>query len=54
MSIYTFESFSTPDDDANNAAVKAVSSQELDLVGIALRGRKKVIDKITKRLALHA
>lgn len=53
FSIYTEELFSTPHDEANRAAVRAVKSEELKLVGIAVRGRKKVMDKLLKGLSLH-
>src|SRR5215216_2970093 len=38
FSIYTEELFSTPNDEANRAAVRAFRSEELNLVGMALRG----------------
>jgi hypothetical protein len=53
MSIYTAELFATPHDAANRAAVRAVASEALDLVGLAVRGRKKPVDKLTKGLTLH-
>jgi len=53
FSVYTEELFSTPHDEANRAAVRAVRSEQLNLVGMALRGRKKVIDKLLKGLSLH-
>jgi hypothetical protein len=53
FSIYTEELFSTGDDQANRAAVQAIPSEELNLVGMALHGRKKVIDKLLKGLSLH-
>lgn len=53
LSIYTAELFATPHDAANRAAVRAVASDALDLVGLAVRGRKKPIDKLTKGLTLH-
>jgi hypothetical protein len=53
MSIYTTELFATPHDAANRAAVRAVASDALDLVGLAVRGRKKPVDKLTKGLSLH-
>ena len=53
LSIYTAELFSTPHDAANRAAVRAVTSDALDLVGLAVRGRKKPVDKLTKGLTLH-
>lgn len=54
LSIYTEELFATPHDEANRAAVRAVPSGELKLVGVALRGKKKVMDKLLKGLSLHA
>jgi hypothetical protein len=53
FSLYTEELFSTPHDEANRAAVKAVKSEDLKLVGLALYGRKKVMDKLLKGLSLH-
>ena len=54
LSVYTGELFSTPHDEANRAAVKRRRSEELDLVGIALRGRKKLMDRLLKGLRLHS
>ncbi len=54
LSIYTAELFGTPHDAANRAAVRAAASEALDLVGLAVRGRKKPVDKLTKGLPLHA
>ena len=53
FSIYTEELFATPHDEANRAAVRAVRSEDLKVVGLALRGRKKLMDKLTKGLSLH-
>jgi hypothetical protein len=53
FSIYTEELFTTPHDDANRAAVRAVRSESLKLVGMALHGSKKAIDKLLKGLSLH-
>jgi hypothetical protein len=53
MTIYTEELFSTPNDDANRTAVRAVGSDDLKLVGMALRGRKKPMERILKGLTLH-
>ncbi|MFL5804595.1 MAG: DUF2000 family protein [Roseiflexaceae bacterium] len=53
FSIYTEELFSTQDDEANRSAVCAVKSEDLNLVGVALRGRKKAMDKLLKGLSLH-
>ena len=53
LAIFTNDLFSTPHDDANRAAVAAVPADELDLVGIALRADKKVVDKVVDRLKRH-
>lgn len=52
-SLYTRALFSTGNDADNRAAVAAVATEELDLVGLALHGERKEIDKIVKGLALH-
>jgi hypothetical protein len=54
MAIFTRELFDTPHDEANRAAVRAVPSNELRLAGLAARGPKKLIDRMTKGLSLHA
>jgi hypothetical protein len=51
--VYTRELFETNHDEANRAAVAAVPAEELDLVGIAFRADRKVVDKIVDRLRLH-
>jgi hypothetical protein len=53
LAIYTYELFATPHDEANRAAVAAVSAEDLDLVGIALRAERKTVDKVVDRLARH-
>jgi hypothetical protein len=53
LTIYTQELFATPHDEANRAAVRAVPSEALTLAGMALRGRKKAMDRILAGLALH-
>jgi hypothetical protein len=53
LAIFTNDLFATPHDDANRAAVAAVSAEDLDLVGIALRADKKVVDKVVDRLKRH-
>jgi hypothetical protein len=40
IAIYTAELFATGHDDANRAAVRAVATEDLDLVGIGLRGQR--------------
>jgi hypothetical protein len=51
--IYTKELFSTGHDAANRAAVAAMPTDALDLVGLALHGERKAVDKAVKGLALH-
>jgi len=52
--IYTHELFATGHDEANRAAVAAVSGEDLDLVGIAFRAERKTVDKIVDRLRFHS
>jgi hypothetical protein len=52
-SIYTRALFDTGHDAANRAAVAAVATEALDLVGFGLHGERKEVDKVTKGLALH-
>ena len=51
--IYTRELFETPHDIANRAAVAGVPAEQLDLVGIAFRADRKVVDKVVDRLRFH-
>ena len=51
--IYTHELFETPHDIANRAAVADVPADELDLVGIAFRADRKVVDKVVDKLRFH-
>jgi hypothetical protein len=51
--VYTRELFETNHDDANRAAVAGVSAEELDLVGIAFRAERRVVDKVVDRLRFH-
>jgi hypothetical protein len=51
--VYTEEMFKTTHDAANRAAVKAVARADLNLVGLAMRAERKVIDKIVDGLKFH-
>lgn len=53
LAIFTNELFTTSHDEANRAAVAAVPGGELDLVGIAFRADRKVVDKVVDRLRRH-
>ena len=52
-SVFTQELFATGNDRDNRAAVKAVATEELDLVGIALYGPKNAVDKTLKGAHMH-
>jgi hypothetical protein len=53
LGIFTHELFSTGHDAANRAAVAAVPSEALDLVGVAMRGERKLVDKAVDKLRPH-
>jgi len=53
LAIYTHELFTTSHDEANRAAVAEVPADELDLVGIAMRAERKLVDKVLDRLRPH-
>lgn len=53
ISIYTHELFTTGNDADNRAAVAAVPTDNLDLVGIAIHADKRDVDKVVKGLKLH-
>jgi hypothetical protein len=52
--VYTEDMFKTTHDAANRAAVKAVARADLNLVGLAMRAERKVIDKIVDGLKFHS
>jgi hypothetical protein len=52
-SIYTRDLFATSNDADNRAAVAAVATDALDLVGIGIHADRKDVDKVTKSLRLH-
>ena len=51
--IYTRELFGTGRDEDNRAAVEVVATDDLDLVGLALRAPHKVADKILRGVQRH-
>ena len=53
MSIYTADLFVTGNDRDNRAAVRAVAREDLDLVGIAVYGKKNAVDKVMKGASMH-
>jgi hypothetical protein len=52
--LYTEDMFKTTHDAANREVVKAVARADLNLVGIAMRAERKVIDKIVDGLKFHS
>jgi hypothetical protein len=53
MAVFTSDLFSTGNDRDNRAAVRAVRSASLDLVGLAVHGPRNAVDKIVKGARLH-
>ena len=51
--VYTEDMFRTTHDAANREVVKAVARPDLNLVGLAMRAERKVIDKIVDGLKFH-
>jgi hypothetical protein len=45
--------FSTTHDAANRDAVRSVQREHLNLVGLAIRAERKVVDKIVDKLKFH-
>ena len=52
--LYTEDMFRTTHDAANREAVKGVARADLNLVGLAMRAERKVIDKIVDGLKFHS
>jgi hypothetical protein len=53
LSVFTADLFATGNDRDNRAAVRAVPSSGLDLVGIAVYGPRNAVDKVTKGARMH-
>jgi hypothetical protein len=51
--LYMEEMFSTTHDAANRDAVRSVERENLNLVGLAIRAERKVVDKIVDKLKFH-
>ena len=51
--VYTEDMFKTTHDAANREAVRAVIRADLNLVGLAMRAERKLIDKIVDGLKFH-
>ncbi|GAB3131242.1 DUF2000 domain-containing protein [Microbispora hainanensis] len=53
VAVYIEEMFKTGNDVDNRAAVRAVTAEEMPLVGLAVYGPKNAVDKTLKGLPLH-
>jgi hypothetical protein len=53
LSLYIEDMFRTGHDADNRAAVKQYLPERMDVVGLALRDEKKLVDKITKGARMH-
>jgi hypothetical protein len=53
FALYTADLFATGHDEANRAAVAAVPTDELDLVGLAIRAPHKAADAVLRGLKRH-
>ena len=53
FALYTADLFATGHDEANRAAVRAVPSEALDLVGLAVRAPHKAVDGVVRGLKRH-
>jgi hypothetical protein len=53
VAVYIAEMFTTGNDRANRAAVRAVARDSLDLVGMAVQGPRNAVDRVFKGATLH-
>lgn len=53
ISIFTEELFNTYNDEDNRAMVGRFKTEELNLVGIGIRGKKNHVDRLLKGFVLH-
>ena len=53
LAVYTEELFATSNDDDNRATVRSVAGASLNLVGLALYGEKKAVEKVVDGLKFH-
>jgi hypothetical protein len=53
LAIFTADLFDTGNDRDNRAAVRAVPTEQLNLVGLALHGPKNAVDKVLAGARLH-
>lgn len=53
LAVFTDALFATGNDRDNRAALRAVTTQQLDLAGIAVYGARNAVDKVTKGTRMH-
>ncbi|MDG4798270.1 DUF2000 domain-containing protein [Micromonospora sp. WMMD1082] len=53
VSVFTSDLFATANDRDNRAAVRAVATDKLDLVGIAVHGPRNAVDRVLKGASMH-
>jgi hypothetical protein len=53
VAVFTADLFATTNDRDNRAAVRAVATEKLDLVGLAVYGPKNPVDKVFKGATMH-
>ncbi|MFI8849788.1 DUF2000 family protein [Streptomyces sp. NPDC053499] len=51
--VFTSDLFGTGNDRDNRAAVRAVGTDQLDLVGMAVHGPRNAVDKVVKGARMH-
>ncbi|MFF3347275.1 DUF2000 family protein [Streptomyces sp. NPDC002779] len=51
--LFTSDLFATGNDRDNRAAVRAVPTRDLDLVGLAVHGPRNAVDKVLKGARMH-
>jgi len=53
VSVFTSDLFATGNDRDNRAAVRALTTAQLDLVGMAVHGPRNAVDKVLKGARMH-
>jgi len=53
VSVFSSDLFATGNDRDNRAAVRAVTTEQLDLVGMAVHGPRNAVDKVLKGAKMH-
>ena len=53
IAVFTSDLFATGNDNDNRAAVRAVPTAQLDLVGFAVYGPRNAVDKVMKGAVMH-